>query len=308
MTQKNLAQLVGSATVLACTLVIAAPQARAGQLYQDWNYGIDAVGDGSGGSKYDIKGLAVKQTADSIFVGLTGGSPITGASERSAADGNVGFGDLFFNFSGKDFQTAEQDGDIFGIRFAGTNDSGASQVGLYSNVSTKSVTSTNAGYDNLKRYYDKGYGKANTMGTDIATESEAYTYLYGADAGANPTNNNTTVTNVIDSGNFLGGINLLDGNQLASAGLDFGHFNASGSHTFGFQFDKSLLSSALPGGISPFVAHLLMECANDAIALKGNIELEEVEVSDVPEPATAGALGLLATSILGLGKKRKKVS
>ncbi|MDY7013495.1 MAG: XDD3 family exosortase-dependent surface protein, partial [Cyanobacteriota bacterium] len=124
MTKKNLGQLIGSATLIACTLALAAPQARAGQLYQDWNYGIDAVGDGSGGSEYDIKGLAVKETADSIFVALTGGMSLTGAYAGDAADDNIGWGDLFFNFSGKDFQTAQQDGEIFGIRFAGTNDSG----------------------------------------------------------------------------------------------------------------------------------------------------------------------------------------
>ncbi|MDY7014162.1 MAG: PEP-CTERM sorting domain-containing protein, partial [Cyanobacteriota bacterium] len=154
-----------------------------------------------------------------------------------------------------------------------------------------------------------GYGKANTMGTDIATENDAYKYLYGADVAANPTNNNTTITNVIDSGNFLGGIALLDPTQLTTEGLNFGHFNANGSHTFGFQFDKSLLEGLVPGGISAFTAHLMLECANDAIALKGDMELvEEVEVSDVPEPATTGALGLLAASVLGLRKKRKQVS
>jgi hypothetical protein len=35
---------------------------------------------------------------------------------------HVGYGDLFLNFSGKNFEHAEADGDLFGIRFTSHND------------------------------------------------------------------------------------------------------------------------------------------------------------------------------------------
>ncbi|MBE9116638.1 PEP-CTERM sorting domain-containing protein [Lusitaniella coriacea LEGE 07157] len=297
-------KVIGSVAVGVCLLATAGQQAKAGEMYQGWNYSIDSFSDGSGGSNYEIKGFAVTETADSVYVALTGGTPLTGTYASGAADKNIGWGDMFFNFSGKDFATAEAEGNLLGVRFASTNDSGVDQVGLFSNVATKSVTGENNGYGSTRRYYDSGYNKANTMGTDIATADEAYSYLYGDDVAANPTRSNTTVTNVIDSGNFVGEINLLTGAQLAAQGLDFGNFGANGPQTFGFQLDKSMLGGVLPGGINSFMAHVLLECANDGVALAGNIDIP-VQEQDVPEPAGLLSLGFAGLAFLKSRKGRQ---
>ncbi len=103
MNTNKVSKFIGSAAVAVSLISMLGQQANARQLHNGWNYGIDAVGDGSGGAKYDIKGLAMKETADSIFVALTGGTPLKGNKDTGAVDDNIGFGDLFFNLSGKDF-------------------------------------------------------------------------------------------------------------------------------------------------------------------------------------------------------------
>ncbi|MBE9114319.1 PEP-CTERM sorting domain-containing protein [Lusitaniella coriacea LEGE 07157] len=304
MKTRHINQFVGSVAVGVCLLVATEQRAQAGELYRGWNYSIDSFIDGAGGSNYEIKGFAVTETADSVYVALTGGTPLTGTDSSDAVDGNIGWGDMFFNFSGKDFATAEAEGNLFGVRFAETNDSGLEQVGLFGNVTTKSVAFENNGYPSLKNYYDGGYNKANTMGTDIATADEAYSYLYGDDVAANPTSDNTQTRNAINSGNFLGEINLLDSTQLASRGLDFGNFSAKSSQTFGFELDKSLLAEMLPSGINSFMAHVFLECLNDGVALAGNIDIPS-EQQDVPEPAGLLSLGFVGLTFLKFRKGRQ---
>lgn len=289
-------------TVALGAIAIAAPQASAGVLHNGWNYSIDALTDGSGGYSYEIEGLATTETADSIYFALTGGTPLTGVYDTDAQDDNIGWGDLFLNFSGNTAKKATSDGDLFGIRFAGTNDSGVNKVGLYSNVTTKNVAGQNQGYNSLKQYYDAGYNRNNTMGTDLATKKDAYAYLYGNNVANNPTNNNTKTRNVIKNGNFLGGIDLLSGSDLASAGLDFGNFGVGNAHTIGFKVSKSLFEDILPDGISPFMAHVFLECANDAVAIASSVTIGG-ESQDVPEPTTLLGLGLFGLIVAGQRRK-----
>ncbi|MEM8544068.1 MAG: XDD3 family exosortase-dependent surface protein, partial [Cyanobacteria bacterium P01_H01_bin.119] len=109
------------AVLSAVMVTIGATQAaQAGQLHNGWNYGIDAFGDGSGGDIYDIQGMAIKSSGDNIFIALNSNMPLSGNSEGSASHargGSIGWGDLFLNFSGDDFQTASQNGDLIGINF-----------------------------------------------------------------------------------------------------------------------------------------------------------------------------------------------
>jgi hypothetical protein len=297
MVKRNLCQWLGFTAISGCAVALIAPQANAGVLHNNWNYSIDSWADGSGGASYEIKGLATKETEDSIYFALTGGMPITGVTNNSAADKNIGWGDLFLNFSGKNVAAAEQEGSLLGIRFAETNDSGASQVGLYSNVTTKSVTLDNHGYSSLKQYYAAGYNKANTMGTDIATSNAAYSYLHGNAVANNPTTSNTTIKNVINTGNFLGGLDVLSVASLADVGLDFANFGISNAQTFGFKLSKSLLEGILPEGISPFMAHVFLECGNDAVALASSVNIP-TPTQDVPEPTALVGLGLVGLAFL----------
>lgn len=296
MNTNKVSKFIGSAAIAVSLISMLGQQANAGQLHNDWNYGIDAVGDGSGGAKYDIKGLAMKETADSIFVALTGGTPLKGNKDTGAVDDNIGFGDLFFNLSGKDFTTAMNDGDLFGIRFAETNDSQVSRTGVYQNVTAMSVTQDNDGYGSLKQYYNnKKFDKINTQGTDLPNKADVYDYLYGSTIAQKPTKNNTPILNVIQSGRFLGDIDLLDGTQLSNAGLDFSHFEANDSHTFGFRFDRALL----PRNGGNFISHLFLECGNDGVALKGDLE-------SVPEPSGLAGIAGIGLTFAGMALRRRQ--
>ena len=294
MNTRKIKALLGASAIVS--LIFAAGQpANAGTLVGDWNYTIDSFQDGSGGQKYDIKGMAIKETADSIFVALTGGTPLAGHTDTRAVGDSIGWGDAFFNFSGKDFQTALADGDIIGVKFAEENDTDLA-TGVYQVDSLTSITTQNRGYSNLKKYFNKFGDKAN-MG-DLQTHDEAYRYLYGDAVANNPTRQNTKLNNVIGSGTRLGDVELLNFAGLTSEGLDFaavpgGMFD---THTFGFRFDRSYVD----GLSDEYIAHLLLECANDGIALTG-------EFQPVPESASSlfgfAAVGL---ALAGTGLKRRK--
>lgn len=283
-------------TIAVGVIGLTGQAANAGQLHNGWNYAIDSFQDGSGGEVYNIRGMALKEEGNSIFVALTGGTRLTGVSNSSAADGNIGWGDLFFNFSGTNFQAAQ--GNVFGIRFAGTNDSGAASTGVYAGVTGKSVTLENHGYGSLRQYYNAGYNKVNTLGTDLPTTAAAYSYLYPTNVANAPTTSNTPILTVIDSGTKVGDITQLSSSALTGLGLNFGHFGsgAVGAQTFGFSFDRS----DLPAGGGNFLAHLFLECGNDGVALAGTL-------SEVPEPT--GILGLAVVGMLGSASwLRRKLS
>ena len=144
----------GSALALGVTCLTLgfAPLAQAGTFSNGWNYAIDAFDDGSGGSGFEIKGLAFHETADSVYVALTGGTPLGGISDSGVAGGSIAWGDMFFNFTGDDFQTASDNGSLFGIRFDGANESGVDSLGVFSDVAAESDATLNDGYSNLDAY------------------------------------------------------------------------------------------------------------------------------------------------------------
>ncbi|MBE9225528.1 PEP-CTERM sorting domain-containing protein [Phormidium sp. LEGE 05292] len=285
LTGTKIRTLLGVAAASVCLFSATGQQASAGQLYNGWNYGIDASNDGSGGSSFEIKGMAIKEVGDSIFVALTGGMPLTGAADGGAADGNIGWGDLFFNLSGKDFQTASSTNSLFGIRFAGTNDSNAATTGVYKNVSAMSVTGVNNGYGSLNQYYNSGFDKANTQGTDLATKEAAYNYF----------GQNTPILNEIGSGTKVGDITMLTATQLLTAGLNFGHFGAAGSQTIGFQLSRSLLGSG------SYMANVFVECGNDGVALAGNL-------AKAPEPSSIVGLALVGLTAAGSMLRKRRLA
>jgi hypothetical protein len=275
MKLSTLATTLGSTAILF-TVPAISQQAHAFQL-SGWTYGIDARGDGYGGSTYDIRGVAMTTRGNDVLVALTGGMGIGGASYSSAANRNIGWGDLFFNFTGRNFSQAQ--GSLFGIRFSSTNDTEVA-TGVYSNVTTTSWASRNAGYSSLERYYNAGYERANTQGTAIANAQAAYNY-YGR--GAMQTS--------ISSGTRLGGVTTMSATDLRAAGLNFG--SNAGSQTFGFRFDRSLL----PDG--NFMANVFLECGNDGVAIAGNS-------AAVPEPTTMAGAALGIAAIGGLKRMRRQ--
>lgn len=252
--------------------------ATAADLQSGWQYSIDAYDDGSGGSGYEIGGVAMTIQDGKFYVGITSGMPITGTDEPNyidpilLPDGHVGYGDLIFNFSGLNLPNAE--GNLFGIRFSDNNDTSVA-LGIYSSVTTTSVTSSNYGFTSFQQYYDSGHDRVNTQGDrGLPTQADVLNY-YGS--GMPQTS--------IGSGTKVGDINLLSTEDLSNLGLDFG--TNAGTYTFGFSFDASVV----PTG--DFMAYFMTECANDALAI--NSTVGEI----VPEPNTIlGAIFAMSAGTL----------
>ena len=264
---------------LVCSFSITLA-AHAGTFHQGWTYSIDALDDGSGGPAYEIEGLAIKETADYVYVSVTGGTALTGVETTNAEDGNIGWGDLLFNFTDDNLNSAN--GNLWGVRFAATNDSGVSDVGLFRDVTAQSVAAVNNGYDSLGTYYSAGYGRDNTLG-DIATEAAAIDY-----AGAE-----TPVLSSISTGTLVGTIDFLTASDASQEGLDFNHFGVGTNQPHTFRFNRSLV----PDG--NFIASLFLECINDGAALISSFQSEPSQ--DVPEPSSLWSLvglGLLIGKLL----------
>ena len=316
----------GAIATLGLINAIAAP-ASAGQMHNGWNYGIDAFKDGalkhdgSGGEKYNIRGFAMKETEDKIFIGLAGGTDWDGHNLSSAGGGKVGWGDMFFNLSPetnftemmedygnytssqKVYNVKEEYKDsLLAIKFA-PNDQGG-EYGLYAVDSLKGITKENSGYANMSaynKYLNRGDAQSRAMGTDLPNKTDVTSYF----------GTQQRILNVVEEGTKLASITQLDEAALASEGLEFEHFlngvpTGGYDHTFGFSLDKSALEGMLPGGMSQFMAHVFLECANDGVALAGTFNMPEAaEDIDVPEPSAL--LGLSSMGLAFLARKRRQL-
>jgi len=280
-----------SAVVFCATIALHPQQATAATLSNGWNYAIDSFTDGVsgpqiGGGEFEFYGIAVKETSDTAFIAINSNLSLAGSANSAALRGNINYGDLFFNFSGKNFNTANTNRSLFAVRFAAGNDSGVATTGVYSNVTAKNVTKTNSGFTNLNQYNTvvASNGGTPSMGDLAATDP------YFQQTG------NWTVLNSIAAGTKVGEINSLTPATLSALGLNFGQFNAVGSQTIGFSFNKS----SMPSG--SYIANFFAECANDAIAIKGSFE----NVEAVPEPSTWFGT-LVGLSFLGMGAAQRKI-
>jgi hypothetical protein len=212
-----------------------------------WQYTFDSNSDGVNGrwgigaaagvkNPYDIYGMAVKETADSIIVVLNGNMPLLGSPEASVASGQIGWGDLFFNFSGQDFASAMSSGDLFGVRFSGVNASGVKKLGVYEGVQAKTVTDIKNGFT-VAAGGLSGYQQAVTRLGGTADYGDLSSRYF---AGNDPRFN----LNAIASGNFLTDISFLATGSITPDLLATGYDarKLAGSHTIAFKFDKSALS------------------------------------------------------------------
>jgi hypothetical protein len=291
----NIIKWTGVAAVALSLSVVTGQSAQAGQLdtTTGWDYSIGLSSNGSGGAEYALTGLAIKQDANNIYIAINGGTdPTTGSYENGATNNNINYGDLFFNFSGQDFATANANSSLYGIHFA-TNTASVSATGVYSGVQAKSVALTHVGYGSLQQYFDYGWGSQSTEGTDLDTQDKTKAY-YG--------NNGTgPIYNVIDSGKKTGDISSLSLSQLSNLGLNFGAKGANSDYTFGFELSKSAIAAT-----GSFIANVFYECGNSGIAVAGSIDAPPAGSEPVPEPLTI--LGMLAGgSGLAAMKKRRSL-
>jgi hypothetical protein len=282
--QKQITTVLGTAAATVSLVAGMGQVAQAGTLYKGWNYAIDSFNDGSNGitvgasSEYEFYGMAVQEDADNLYLAFNANLGLDGAEYRRAWDKHIGWGDLFLNFSGNDFLTAQGNGDLFAINFSENSDSNVG-LGLYSGVTAKSVAKENSGFRNLnhhKNYVGKKLGGTATLG-DLAQTDPYFTQT-----------GEWTIFNSINSGTKIGDVNIIE--DMSGLGLDFGNFGATGDYTFAISVAKSLL----PEG--DFIASIFAECGNDGMALAGN-------VASVPEPTAT--IGLAVFGMTFFASKRR---
>jgi hypothetical protein len=285
---KNSIRWTYSAVVFSAIIALQPQKVTAATLSNGWNYAIDSFTDGVtgpqiGGGDFEFYGIAVKETSDTAFVAINSNLNLAGYADSAAVKGNINYGDLFFNFSGQNFDTANANGSLFAVRFAAGNDSGVATTGVYSNVTAKNVTKTNSGFLNLNQYNTVVASQGGTPSMADLSATDPYFNQTG----------NWTIMNEIATGQKVADINLLTPASLSALGLNFAQFNAVGSQTIGFSFNKS----SMPSG--SYIANLFAECANDGVAIKGEFEA-------VPEPSTW--LGtLVGLGFLGMGVAKRKI-
>lgn len=196
-----------------------------------WQYAIDSESDGVkgetvGGTESEIYGMAVRETEEEIWVAIAANTPITGYADPSALDSNIGWGDLFFNLDAANinFETANNAGSLYGIRFADNNDSGAPKIGVYSKVTAKSVTDINSGLGSLDEY---NQAVENSGATPSLGDLDSLPSYYQASL------NFTS----IDYGEFKSEISEISDDRLTQSG--YNDNKLSGEYTIAFSFNKA---------------------------------------------------------------------
>ncbi|MEO0806937.1 MAG: PEP-CTERM sorting domain-containing protein [Cyanobacteria bacterium J06643_4] len=292
------------ATLIAgvvATALLGAPQAMAGQVIDGWNYSIDAVGDSNDGPVYDIRAIAIKETTDTVYVSISANLPLSGVYNDRAEDSRIGWGDLFFDFSGEGFSAANEQRQLYAVKFSSGNNASVEETGVYGEVSAKSVGPENNGFRTLEEYFEAGLERPNTLGSDFTDKESAYQY-YGiedysiedydsaaeadvtAEKSLNEDSVGTPIDNVIDQGTRLGDVRLLTEEEARAAGVNFDTMDAAGTAMITLAFDRDLL----PTG--SFVSSVFVECANDGVAIAGALEPEE------PSRPSAGGGAVAALS------------
>ncbi len=279
-------------------MALCPEKSLAGTLYQGWNYALDSFSDGVSGDiigprgAFEFYSLAVKEEENNLFVALNANLPLTGDPNPNVSNGSIAWGDLFFNFSNQDFLSASNNNQLFAVRFSAANDSSIPELGVYKNVQAKSVTNENSGFISLEQYSNTviNGGGVPTM-ADLAINNSYWEYT-GFD----------NILNSIATGEKIGEINFLDNQSQSLLGLDFAHFNAVGSQIIAFSLSKDLFPSG------SFIAHVLAECANDGMALQGELATQkppEEESKDVPESSTPMSLLCLCLLVFSKGLRKQ---
>lgn len=276
-------------------LPLASPAAT---LHNDWYYAIDSLNDGSGGSSYEVRGLAYRILGDKAYFAISSGMPLGGVASGASRNGAQSYGDLFLNFSSHNLDTAGEftDANVFGVRFDSSNDSFGNMggtnttLGLFKTITPAALANVNNGYSTLKGYIDAGFGRTTDAMGDLEDSQSS-----GGDVRAYLGYDIAMQTN-IHAGTKIGDITLLNKTQLATQGLDYSFFTGadpSGNNVFGFSFDRQLLP------VGNFTAHFFLECINDGTAITG-------ETPQTPEPSTFAFLGAGVLGALTVVRRRRK--
>lgn len=257
----------------SCPSIRVGPGSRCAEA-QKWTYSKDTTGDGSGDAKLDIFGLAMREDGDTITVAINAGMGPRGAefpNLGNVADRNVSFTDLVL-----DFVTKDANGNFTGsltkyaVHFAAGNDSNATELGLYKNITLKDVTSSNQGYDSLAAY--AAHYSTSKLG-DLPLQNSYFAPIYSK---------SRSVPLVVSTGTKVENddFRLLSATELADMGLNFAtgfglEAKKLGKFTFGFTFKRQA------GMTGNFVAYVFTECINDGTAMVNAFPLPTTRACDM---------------------------
>ncbi|OCQ97880.1 PEP-CTERM domain protein [Oscillatoriales cyanobacterium USR001] len=307
---RNISTLIGAATAAVCVSLVTTTAAQAQVLGPNWTYTMDSFADGNDGntgvgknSNYEMYGMAMKAHDGIISIAFNANLALAGQAHGGVTNGTIGWGDVLFNFSGKSLKDASAAGQLFGIRFAQTNDSGAATTGVFSGVTAKSVAQQNSGYSTFNQYQDGVNNhspntntgtKGGQIGYGGATVAEAKDYLTNVNGVSQDTDYGQQ--NVIASGTKVGDISFLGADEIASLASGFAGLGGIGRHTVGFSFSQTLLGQFMQPANA--VITLLEECTNDGMMLQATLPSIPPAEEPVPEPITMigmalGGLGLI---------------
>lgn len=312
--------LIRLAAVMSCATIASPGAAQAGQLFNGWNYSIDSFNDGTEGriigseSAFEFYGMAFREYEDKVVFAINSNLAPEGYASNTAMGGAIGYGDLFINFGGDNFEAAEGTSDLYAVKFTDNDststfqnnrgqDREAIQQGLYKNVSSRALTTVNDGYGSIKSHTDavRSYEGQASFG-DYGADTE---YFEASQAARTHMDVEAMVNNggrLRKNRHYASGITQLSSGDFDSD-LDFGNFGAVGQYTFGFSVEKSALQ------VGNFVAHLFAECGNDGMVLEGEILGNVSSVKAVPESsalASVAAIGLLGGAMV-LRKRKQQL-
>jgi hypothetical protein len=267
-----------------------APMLMASTLYNGWNYAIDSFNDGIESnqigptSAFEFYGVAYRQVGERLDFAFNSNLDWDQAfPSPGARNNNIAYGDFFLNFQGTTFAAANATSSLYAIHFDRDNDTQIAgqppALGLYRNVQAEGLTTVNNGFATLNAYEQKIRELGGSPNyADLPAGTDYLTFNAGA------------LTHM-KSGELVSPIAIQT--NFAGTGLDFGHFSATGSKTFGFSLDSRLLP------VGSFMANVFAECSNDGIAIAGQV----VEPKEAPEPT--GWLAMVVGAIgLGAGRRR----
>jgi hypothetical protein len=297
-----------STTLLAISTMVSAASAAEASLL--WEYRSDPHNDSyaaDGSNVYEIYGGGFAQDNQFVYFAIDSNLPITGRNTGPTVGGfpvpdrNIGWGDLFIDPPPVGtFEGGLNARTTLGIKFSPNNDSGVGAQGVYHNIIAKNVSQQNAGFWNLDSH-NAAVGGRSRLGT---YHPDAFFYSSLSGPGFTPS--------VISTGNYKGGISMIDRQGLINLGFN----QLYGSQSFGVKVSKSLL----PTGT--FIATLLQECLNEGFAISGNITPPvtpppvtppvtpppvtppPVTPTPVPEPTTI--LGLVGAALIGAMKLKQR--
>jgi hypothetical protein len=282
----KIAQISVAAAAVAGVAIAATPNQANAFTLNGWDYTKAGFGNGTGGSVFDYKGMAIKESADAITIAINSGMDLNGQTWNGGSGTRIiNHGDLFFNFTGKSFKEASDAGELMAVNFARLgSESGATSTGVYANVKAKNTTIHNYGWHNTNAW--KNAVRGNNSYGDLTSDDR---YFAGQQTG------NNAILNAIGTGTKVGDITMMTQAELTSAGLNFGNFGINGTKTLGFTFKKT------PGfKLGNFVSNLFMECGNDGVAIRSSL------TKKVPEPMFL--TGIAVVGGLGLMRRRRRAA